>query len=194
MSQSSFNREVVRLFNLAIDDSFMSSADLEIDCADVTKSIHGEFAEFILLTIASPLFRVLTVIHLSNTETTKAFVANKLNTAVDGLTDERFYDYIGEVGNTFCGAIKRNLNSFIPSLGMSTPNRLQTGSMKYMLSQEPSFESFKHIKINGQTLFECGVYICNDNNKDIEFDFDITPTTTSTIDAEATDCGDLEFF
>ena len=190
MSQSSFNREVVRLFNIAMEDSFYSSTDTEIHTAEVNNSIHGEFKEFVLLTISSPLFRILTVIHLNNDNVTKAFVANKLNTTVDGLTDERFYDYIGEVGNTFCGAIKRSLNNFIPSLGMSTPNRLESGSMKYMLSQKPSFESFKHIEINGQTLFECGIYVCND----AELDFDITQTTTSNTEVEEADCGELEFF
>lgn len=191
MSQSSFNREVLRLFNIAMEDSFHSSAGAEIHTADVHTSIHGDFKEFILLTISSPLFRVLTIIHLNNDEATQAFVANKLNTSAEGLTDERFYDFIGELGNTFCGAIKRNLNKFIPSLGMSTPNRLESGSMRYMLSQKPSFESFKHIEINGQTLFECGIYICNDT----ELDFDITPSTaTSSAEVEDADCGELEFF
>ncbi|KZY62936.1 hypothetical protein A3742_07485 [Oleiphilus sp. HI0071] len=190
MSQSSFNRELVRLFGIAMEDCFYSSAETEIHTADANSSIHGEFKEFVLLTISSPLFRVLTVIHLNNDDATKAFVANKLNTTADTLTDERFYDFVGEVGNTFCGAIKRSLNNFIPSLGMSTPNRLESGSMKYMLSQKPSFESFKHIEINGQTLFECGIYVCNDT----ELDFDITSTTTSTTEVEEADCGELEFF
>lgn len=190
MSQSSFNRELVRLFNVAMQDSFYSSAESEILSTDAVASIHGEFNEFVLLTISSPLFRVLTVIHLNNDEATKAYVANKLNTTADGLTDERFYDFIGELGNTFCGAMKRSLNNFIPSLGMSTPNRLESGSMKYMLSQKPSFESFKHIEINGQTLFECGIYVCNDT----ELDFDFTPFTTTSIAEVEEDCGELEFF
>lgn len=190
MSQSSFNREALRLFNLAIEDSFYSSADAEIHTADVSDSIHSEFKEFILLTISSPLFRVLTVIHLNNDDATKSYVARKLNTSAESLTDAQFYDYIAEVGNTLCGAIKRSLNSFIPSLGMSTPNRLEAGSMKYMLSQKPSFEGFKHIEINGQTLFECGIYVCNDT----ELDFQITPTTTSSAEVEEADCGELEFF
>lgn len=189
MSQSSFNREVGRLFNNAINESFYTSAEAEVHTSDASKSIHAEFKEFVLLTITNPLFRILTVIHLNNDEATKAFVANKLNTGVEALTDERFYDYISEVGNTLCGSIKRSMNAHIASLGMSTPNRLVSGSMKYMLSQKPSFESYQHIEINGQTLFECGVYVCND----VELDFDIT-TITSTVEVEEADCGELEFF
>jgi len=189
MSQSSFNREIGRLFKNAIDESFYSSAEAEVHNAEATTTIHGEFKEFVLLTITSPLFRVLTVIHLNNDQATKSFVANKLSTAVDALTDDRFYDYISEVGNTLCGSIKRSLNVHIPSLGMSTPNRLVSGSMKYMFSQKPGFESYQHIEINGQTLFECGVYVCND----VELDFDFT-TTTSNTQVEEADCGELEFF
>lgn len=41
-------------------------------------------------------------------------------------------DYLYELGNVFCGAIKRRLGQAIPSLGISTPNMLTAAHLDYL--------------------------------------------------------------
>jgi len=190
MSQVEFNREIQRLFKLAVKDAFYSSDAMEVLPSDANQSINDKFNEFYLLTISSQAFRVLTLIHLNNNEATKAYVAHKLNCTNDAVSDERLYDYIGELGNTLCGSLKRSINQFVPSLGMSTPNRLENGSIKYMMSQKPSLEAYSQIEVNGQTLFECSVYVCND----VELNIQIPTNSHAAVELEDTDCGELELF
>lgn len=192
MSLGDFEKEVQRLFKVAVDETFYSSAEHEVFTTEATQTLASEYDEFFMLTISSQAFRVITLIHLNNDTSTKAYVAKKLNVNTDTLTDDKLYDFIGELGNTLCGSIKRNIHNFVPSLGLSTPNRLGKDCIKYMLSQEPSYKGHTHIEINGQALFECGVYVCTDT----EIDYDISPTTTNhaASEMEDLDCGELELF
>ena len=190
MSQLDFNREIQRLFKSAMDETYYSSEGIDVVNSDTNQSTHEEFEQFYMLTISSQEFRVLTLIHLNHDDQSRAYVAQKLNATSESLGDERFYDFIGELGNTLCGSIKRGINAFIPSLGMSTPNRLEAGSMKYMLSQRPSYEAHQHVEINGQTLFQCSVYVCNKE----ELNYEIKPVSFAAEEIEDTECGELELF
>ena len=194
MSQIEFNREIQRLFDKAVNETYFSSNDVEVVVTDGKVSAYKNFDELFVLTISSQEFRIITTIHLTCDDASMAYVAQKTSATGDSITKERFYDYIGELGNTLCGSLKRSLTVFVPSLGMSTPNRLERDCMQYMMLQEPNYESFTHIEVNGQKLFECGVYICADTELNIDVKTSAYPASDNAGELEEIDSGDLEFF
>ncbi len=194
MSQLEFNREVQRFFDVAINETYFSSNNVNVAVNDCKVSEYKEFSELFMLTISSQEFRIITTIHLNCDEMSMEYVAQKTSATSGSITKERFYDYIGELGNTLCGSLKRSLTSFVPSLGMSTPNRLERDCMHYMTLQEPNYASFNHVEVNGQKLFECGIYICADTDLNIDVKTSTCSKSDNVGEGEEVDSGDLEFF
>ncbi len=120
-----------------------------------------------MLTISSYEFRICILLHFTKDKLTMDYVANAIKMSPEKLEAARYYDYLGEIGNTFCGALKRELSKYFPHLGMSTPNKLVSASLKFM--EDTGFDYDMHVKAsdnNGVSFFS-SLYITA--NK--EFDF-----------------------
>jgi len=115
--------------------------------------------EFIMLTVSSYTFRIFTLIHFSENSQSKNFVSEALKISPDSLEMGRYYDYLGEVGNTFCGAFKRELGKYFPHLGMSTPNRLVKGSLKHMRDMEFEYDAHFETEIQDTASFYGSMYV-----------------------------------
>jgi hypothetical protein len=189
MRNNDFHNEVKRLFFKGMDDAFYVNSD---SCSTQIKEINSldqfEENEVFLLTISALDFRVFVLIHFSNAEPCRRLIADSLNANDGKMDDARFYDYLGELGNTLCGALKRDINNFVPSLGMSTPNRLNHDCLNYINTQKP--EQKFHALVNDQndeTLCAASIYICTD--QELQFDYSQNKRLE-----EVDDTGELELF
>lgn len=175
------------LLTLSLQETLNTAADSAwgIKSMDTLESVMQK--EFIMLTISSYEFRVCILLHFTKDKLTTEYVAGAMQTPSDKLEDTRYYDYLGELGNTFCGAFKRELAKYFPHLGMSTPNRLAGTSLKFM--QEAAFDYDTHLKAstNDNTAFYSSLYISA--NKD--FDFRVETNKQDETDEEK---GALELF
>jgi hypothetical protein len=188
MSQIDFNREVKRLTDIGNGEAFTHAiASQAVSIKEQSSFDYKKYKECFFLTISSTVFRVVTIVHLTNDAESKAFVAEAINANVTATDDEKFYDYMGELGNTLCGSVKRNLNKFVPSLGMSTPNRLKSECLKFIQSQAPVYNYHCVVTCGSKELFATSVYVFADQ----ELDYDINAVLANVEEEES---GELEMF
>jgi len=173
-----------------------------IDCLDeschardMTKPVVSSFSglkdideeEFFMLTVCSYTFKAFNFLHFTKNAETVKFVAAALDKPVESIDDAQFYDYLGEVGNTFSGAFKRELGKYIPHLGMSTPNKLSKLSLLSLDDSEYGYESHYVVKIDEQDLFYGSIYV----EASEQLDFKVAVNSKLDDDLET---GELEFF
>ena len=188
MVNEEFKREVGRLFIKGFGEALETSAESsELIIKEQTKEVADYGDEFFLLTVSSQLFRLFIVLHFKIDDISKNFTAQALNASPSNVTPENLYDYLGEVGNAFCGSIKRNLNKTVPHLGMSTPNRLAKDCLPYLSSFNIDEEFHAIAEYQGNTLFSASAYISTDS--EVNYSVQIT----NEIEEDA-DSGELEFF
>jgi hypothetical protein len=176
-----------KLMTICLDETFRSSAGevLAIKPMDRIDSVVQK--EFIMLTISSYEFRICILLHFSKDKPTMDYVAKALKITPDKLEVARYYDFLCEMGNTFCGTFKRELGKHFPHLGMSTPNRLVGSSLKFM--RELNFDYDAHFKTsaNDNVAFCSSVFISAYK------DFDLCVEIKKQAEADAEN-GALELF
>lgn len=143
--------------------------------------------QFIMLTVSSYDFRMVLALHFSPNEASQRYVAQTLDTATAALENARYYDYLSEVGNTFCGAFKRELGAHFPHLGMSTPNLLMADSRPYMHTWPVDHEVHLRAYAEGATEFFGSLYVSSTGNLDFQIN-------ESAPVAETAETGALELF
>ena len=188
MVNEEFKREVNNLFNKGLKEALepgIEADDLFIKEHQRLETEHGE--EFFLLTVSSQLFRLFVILHFTRNEVSEGFVAKALNVGSNAITEENFYDYLGEVGNAFCGSIKRNLNKTVPHLGMSTPNRLGKDCLPYLSTFKIDDEMHAIAEFQGQTLFHASAYLSADE----ELHYQVQ---AQAVEEDEPDSGELELF
>lgn len=183
-----FKKELKRACVAGLEESVAPIAgygSLAIKESKAAKDVTHD--EFILLTISAQAFRVFLVMQFDKNSMTENLVSNAILKGNGVLTDDAFYDYIGELGNAFCGAIKRDLTDIVQHLGMSTPNRLSKDCLPYLIDFETHFEHHIVAEINEQTLFNVSLYL----NADHELDYEVNRAAAADLEVET---GELEMF
>lgn len=142
---------------------------------------------FILLTVSSYDFRLMVLLHFSVNDSSMKYVADRLKQSVADLPLPQYYDYLSEIGNNFCGSVKRDLCQFYPHLGMSTPNQLGRESLSHVKSWPVEHEA--HVKAQGADGVEFHGSIYVSAFGDLDFDFQV-----SVKQEEAVEMGALELF
>lgn len=182
-----FKNEIKRSFKASFEDSVVAGSDASRWYIKERSNLDNlNENEFYVLTMSSQLFRIFVLLHFSKNSHTESLVSNILKINQSNLDDDKFYDYLGEVGNAFLGAIKRDIGKSVPSLGMSTPNRLNKDCLKYMDSLNTNFEAHAVAEYDDQAIFHASVYLVADEELNIHVD--------RTVVEEATDSGELEMF
>lgn len=182
-----FKNEIKRTFKASFEDSITAGSDASRwYIKERTNLDNLEEDEFYVLTMSSQLFRVIVLFHFTRKEETESLVSDILKINLSNLDDDKFYDYLGEVGNAFLGSMKRDIGKSVPSLGMSTPNRLNKDCLKYMQSLNTNFESHAVAEYDDQPLFQASVYLVADEELNIHVDRHSAE--------EETDSGELEMF
>ena len=115
--------------------------------------------EFFVLTISAQRFRVFVLLHFTPDTESEQFVAEFINAGNNAIDQDKFYDCIGEIGNAFCGAMKRDLGKVVPSLGMSTPNKLNSECIKYLTAFETQMEAHASALLDGTAILHASVYL-----------------------------------
>ena len=183
-----FKQEIRRSFKNCYEESLVAGSDTS-RWSIKEKQQHNDLneAEFFVLTVSSQLFRVFVLMHFTKSPQTEAFVSDVLKINSNNLDNDKFYDYLGEVGNAFCGSIKRDIGKIVPSLGMSTPNRLNKDCLKYIDLLSTDLEFHAVAEYDDNPLFHASIYLSADD----ELDFNVN--VSQTID-EDIDSGELELF
>lgn len=180
-------QEVIKLFTEGFRESMMPGVNPDDVLVKEQSKLHKEdHEEFFLLTVSSQLFRLFVIIHFSKDRQSESFVSEVLGIPQNNLTEAAFYDYMGELGNAFCGYLKRELNKSVPHLGMSTPNRLGRDCIRYMTSLNSDLEHHAVAEYKGEPLFHASTYLVADQ----VLDYDIKQS----FEEQETESGDLEFF
>jgi hypothetical protein len=184
-----FKREIRRLLEAGFRESVMSGPQAsEWQISDTSSDDATRLNEFFVLTISSQLFRVFLLLHFSVTPKLEALVGEHLKTGSSAALDPvRLYDYLGELGNSICGAMKRELAQTVPSLGMSTPNRLNKHCMRYIQSLDISTETHMRAVHDGDLMFCASAYLVADE----ELNYHVKAHSHGT---DAVDFGELELF
>ena len=191
MLNDDLKREIDKLFFTGFQESLSAGADPgELSFKDVGRNDDIDAEQFYLLTISSQLFRLFVIIHFNDNEVSKNFAANALGVNSSSLTTESFYDYLGEVGNTFCGYLKRELNKTVPHLGMSTPNRLSVDCYPYIADIKSDYEQHAVAEYQGQPLFRASTFLSADQ----ELNYTVQAQTFNHTYEEESDSGELELF
>lgn len=186
MVKDDFKRELGTLLKVALDEAQVSSTN-PWATRETGEETNKGMDELFMLTISSQLFRVILIMHFAKSRAFEQYVteALKLNTTV--IEDDKFYDFVGEVGNSICGSIKRELGRTVPSLGMSTPNRLTMECHKYVKSRRIDFQCHQEVRSDDQRLFSVSLYLCADH----ELDYEVKVAIKNEDDVSS---GELEFF
>jgi hypothetical protein len=163
-----FKNEIKRIFNSSFEDALVSSPDnTQWQFKEKSTLEKLNTKEFYVLTMSSQLFRIFIFLHFTKNSDTEQYVSHVLNLTSGKLDDDKFYDYLGEVGNAFLGAIKRDIGKYVPSLGMSTANKLGVDCLKYMANLKSDFETHSSALLNDKTLFHASVYLVADEELNI---------------------------
>lgn len=182
-----FKNEIKRIFNSSFEDAFLADSDStqwHFKEKNTLEKLDTE--EFYILTMSSQLFRIFIFLHFSKNADTEKYVSNALKLTSGKLDDDKFYDYLGELGNAFLGSIKRDIGKYVPSLGMSTPNKLGIDCLKYMNNLASDFETHSSASLNDKALFHASVYLVADEELNVHID-------RQSLDEEV-DSGELELF
>ncbi len=183
-----FKREIKRLFERGFQEALTTGTDPNRwkfkEKSDLS-TIKEE--EFFILTVSSQLFRVFVLLHFTKNNRSEALAAEALKVGANAIDSDKFYDYLGELGNAFCGTIKRELTKTVPSLGMSTPNRLSRDCLKYFTALNIDYETHSAATYDDEPLFYASVYLSADD----EINYTINSASES---EDEVDSGELEFF
>lgn len=175
------------LLNLCLHESLRTEEHKNWTLRGVTDDDEISGSEVYMLTISSYEFRIFLILHFTNDQKVRNYVASAIKVAPENLNEQRLYDYLGEVGNAFCGVYKRELGKYFPHLGMSTPNRLVSASLKHLDSW--NFDHSYHLKAGaGEDLkFYGSVYVSAYG----DLDFRVKNTNSINDDVQT---GALEMF
>jgi len=132
------------LLNLCLLESLRTEDHSDWTLRSVTGDDEVVGKEVYMLTISSYDFRIFLIMHFNNDQKIRNYVASAIKVAPENLNEQRLYDFLGEVGNAFCGVYKRELGKYFPHLGMSTPNRLSSDSLRHLESWK--FDHSHHLK------------------------------------------------
>jgi hypothetical protein len=127
------------------------------------------------------------LLHFSKNANSTRYVSSALDTTPHNLSDAAFYDFLGEVGNKFCGAFKRELGRVLPHLGMSTPNRLPHESLIHLQNLCCGYDTHVKVSTPDEIVVYASLYVSTYGQE--EFRLDEIP-----LEVEPVETGELEMF
>ena len=154
--------------------------------AEISKCDEEEimaFRESSIITISSYKFKVLALLHVSKNPFTKAIFRSRTND--QNISDNQFYDMVGELSNVFSGKVKREVEQMYPYLGMSTPNLLTHQSFELLSKEDYQSKTHGKVRIDNHNIL--GASLLFSKSDDISLRFPKAKGDNSSL-------GELEFF
>lgn len=165
--------------------SSMTAGGADCPVATADDAIPPE-REVVMLTVSSYLYRVLLFIHFNRDTATRGYVAELAGTTVNDMDDERFNDVMMERGNLCCGALNRDIATFLPHIGMSTPCILHRSSMEHVSALDPAYTRRFKAEVSSSVSLHFTLVLCA--FADLDFAFE-----PRTVEEDET-AGELEMF
>jgi len=169
-----------------LSESLKTNANPDWDLRAIDKLDGANEAEFFMLTLSSFTFKSFVLLHFTRNEPTMKYVEDALQITSEVPDEDKFYDFLGEIGNGFCGALKRELGNYLPNLGMSTPNRLTKQSHAHIAALDCEFETHLAASSEEKILFYGSLYVRSYSDMDFRIQH-------QTIDNDV-ESGEVEFF
>ncbi|MBT5229290.1 MAG: hypothetical protein HOM11_03325 [Methylococcales bacterium] len=143
--------------------------------------------EFEMLTISTYTFRAMVFLHFTQDDASRSLISQMLQVQEKDMGDEQYLDYIAEISNIFCGAVKRDIGVAFEHCGMSTPNRLSSQCLTAFKQLKTAFSS--HITATHSTgaKLNGSLYVISEDNLDFSMP---SPEISHAED----DAGELELF
>lgn len=160
--------DLSRLLTHCLQSSLVSDGYSNWTLQPLAQAEEYPAQEFMMLTISSYDFRMFVLLHWTISPASLRYAAAALKMQRDQLTTERYYDFLGELGNRFCGAFKRDLGASFPYTGMSTPNRLRRESLKHVKNLSGTYETHINAKAHDDTSFCASLYVSNYSPNDFK--------------------------
>lgn len=115
--------------------------------------------EFSMITLTSYTCRFILLLHFNTSKAVFECVANSLKMTREDLSNHKFYDFVGEITNMFCGSMKRTLGLSIPHLGMSVPNHLPKQSMVFFKDLDCEFQVHLEARATDELIFCASLFL-----------------------------------
>lgn len=184
-----------KLMQVALEQTLKACAsDVPWVTSKVEKFAELQHQSCIVLTISSFKFKIMCLLHFSMDAANRQFVASALGSSVDELQDSEYSDYLLEMSNSFCGNLKRHLQSSCPPLGMSTPNFLDRHCFDG--NESAQFDHGVHVKAHmaagGPSLFAASATVLLKNEGDLTLQH--YHEHVNDINNDADSSGELELF
>ena len=168
-----------------IDQIFIRAAraSLARDAADtvaiapLTPAQAVETPQMLVLTLASYVFRLLTIFHFNDDGATRDYFTR-------GAPGRDFGEVVGEIGNLCCGAMNREFGEHFIHTGMSTPTLLSGACLPFLDELKPAHLARHRIVINDALVLHATLCLCAYAPIDFRVD----------AHAEAPATGELELF
>lgn len=182
-------------FERLLNDGFLRSLETAVSESGVTERWEVRHLsdgsaiksrEAYVLTLSSHLFRIITVLHFNLDKNTEAYIAQALGAQSANLDQAKCYDYLAEVGNSFCGCFKRELQKAVAALGMSTPNLLNEACVKYVKVLKLDGQGHASARLADNPLFFASYYLSAYGDLNYTYSYQ-----AASSEAEV---GELEFF
>lgn len=184
-----------KLMQVALEQTLKScAAGVPWVTTKVEKFDELQLQSCIVLTISSFKFKIMCLLHLSMDAANRQFVASALGSTVEELQDSEYSDYLLEMSNSFCGNLKRHLQSSCPPLGMSTPNFLDRHCFDGSVSAQ--FAHGVHVRAQmaagGPSLFAASAMVLLKDEGDLTLQH--YHEHVNEINNDADNSGELELF
>lgn len=136
--------------------------------------------EFSMITLTSYTCRFILLLHFNTSKTVIECVANSLKMTSENLSNEKLYDFVGEITNMFCGSMKRTLGMKIPHLGMSVPNHLPKQSMIFFKDFDCEFQTHLEARTANELIFGASLFLWTYGKVELKFAIDEQEQITET--------------
>lgn len=162
--------------NAAANNMGVTPSDrVEVELLEGRAVVTPPEKNIVVLTIASYVFRLLTIFHV---DTDSAMAAYFTRSGVAG----EFRDCFGEIGNRCCGAMNRELGQHFQHLGMSTPSMLEAKCLPFLTELKPAYLAQHRVRINDTLLLHATLCLCAYAPIDFRFDQAAAPEATGELE------------
>ena len=168
-------------FSNLINNSALKVADNPSELIAASDLAH------IMLTVAGLQFRATVLLHYPTGKNALSLLNQFAGDDRSTKTEKDIEPYYTELGNQFCGEIKRHMYKQFDHLGMSTPSIMAPATVMSDINNSQMLAECHHVYLSG-TQAALGGSIYAFSNQPIEFEFD------SSSYNEVITTGELEFF
>jgi len=129
----------------------------------------------LVLTVASYVFRLLTIFHVNNDAATESYFTRSDPERVFG-------EVFSELGNLCCGAMNRDLGKHFLHTGMSTPYLLESQCLAFLKALKPAYVVQHRIVINDSVVLHATLCLCAYAPIDFRVDSEMAEEATGELE------------